>query len=152
MSKFQSEDEKVNNIILKIKDKHLMEHYCLKNDVLFNQHKKTLNWRVVVPSTLTKDLIESVHLSLGHAGFAKTLAYIGQYYFWNRMNREIKRQINECDLCQRVKLINVSMEGDYRNILRINDRCFFETYKIIYAATGNSSQCIDEDRSLHKCN
>lgn len=90
-----------------------MDFYIVENNILFRKDEYLRLWQVVIPVELTRDLILCVHTKLGHPGVHKTTMYLRQFYFWKGMCKQIKNMVLSCDLCQRVKNINVKMEGQY---------------------------------------
>lgn len=91
-------------------------YYVLEQGILFHRNEWLHLWQVVIPSELTSSLIECVHSKLGHPGVYKTLMYIKRCYYWKGMAQEIKKFVLSCDLCQRVKSVNVQMECSYQMV------------------------------------
>lgn len=58
---------------------------------------------LAVPQELTEELIKMIHLEIGHGGIFKTGTAMGDRYYWPGMNREIKRIVRGCHLCQLAK-------------------------------------------------
>ena len=118
----QQSDPHIVDIVARIEGYHDGTRYRLFRGVLF--HSKNLQssgysrlwWRLVIPEVLQRRLIEFTHEKLAHPGVAKTLAYLGTHFFWNTMNRDVKKCVLGCDLCQRVKYISQSMEGEYHMV------------------------------------
>lgn len=67
--------------------------------------------------SLRQRLVEFTHVKLGHPGVAKTLAYLRTHFCWDRMHADAKRYVAGCDLCQRVKHLNYTMEGEYNMVV-----------------------------------
>ena len=92
------------------------------NGIIFHSQNRQLFeysetwWRLVLPAVLHKRIIEFTHQKLGHPGVSKTLAYIKIHFYWNSMNTDVKKYVLRCDLCQRVKHLNYSMEGEYHRV------------------------------------
>ena len=42
----------------------------------------------------------------GHRGYIKTYSKIARTYFWPNMNKDIRKHVQECDICQRTKPSN----------------------------------------------
>lgn len=87
--------------------------YKIYDDLLFIGVNAGSSWRLVISCRLTDRLVEVCHQFLEHAGCFKTLAYLKQYLYWKGMRRQVKKFVKHCDLCQRVKYLNLSMEGEY---------------------------------------
>lgn len=58
---------------------------------------------LAVPKELTEELIKMIHLEIGHGGMFKTGSAMGDRYYWPGMNRDIKRIVKGCHLCQLAK-------------------------------------------------
>lgn len=93
-----------------------MIFYIIEYGILFRRNKTEDQWQVVIPGNLSAQIMECVHSKLGHPGVFKTLTYIKRYYYWKSMNQEIKNFVLSCDIGQRVKPINIQMEGKYRRV------------------------------------
>ena len=54
---------------------------------------------------LRLDVIRQVHdqIAVGHPGYARTFRLINQCYYWPRMDRTIKRYVQNCHPCRRAK-------------------------------------------------
>lgn len=60
---------------------------------------------LVVPSDFRQQIFELCHSdpAAAHLGFAKTLARVQRFYYWPRMQSDIKTQVSSCKLCQQYK-------------------------------------------------
>lgn len=114
LEELQKVDPVVIEIRKKLENNELTKIFVIEHGILFRYMEKGEVWQIVIPETLTKGLINCVHTKLGHPGTYKTIAYISQYYYWKSMNRDIKKFVISCDLCQRVKIKNQNMEGAFR--------------------------------------
>lgn len=50
---------------------------------------------------------------MGHAGVYKTICQIKRFFYWKGMNKDVKYYVVSCDLCQRVKHLQRTMEAQY---------------------------------------
>jgi mRNA-degrading endonuclease YafQ of YafQ-DinJ toxin-antitoxin module len=104
IGKFQTEDNKLNNIIKRLIDG---EHDKLKNKyqyhdgVLYREVKGS--WRIYVPTQLLKLLITEFHNVYGHGGMQKTGRMFKEYFTGDKMNKVLQHVTSTCDLCQRCK-------------------------------------------------
>lgn len=114
LSHLQNEDSNIKNVLDKINENLYRDIYVVKENIWFRKDPGLNVWQVVIPNTLKYKLIDCIHSKLGHPGVYKTKMYIRQFYYWKSMNRDIKRFVVTCDLCQRVKDLNVKMEGPHR--------------------------------------
>jgi transposase InsO family protein len=116
ISRLQKLDTKLKPEFNKIKIDNAASNYKIHNDVLFISNKTDGNWKIVIPNSLTRDLINRTHSKLGHVGVYKTTYYLKTYCYWKNMAKEIKTFVLHCDLCQRTKHLNYSMEGEYNMV------------------------------------
>ena len=110
----QKNDPGLRLIVDSINNKGNCANYQIYRDVLFHRQNDSENWRMVIPECIKKDLITFTHERLGHPGVYKTINYIKMYYYWKSINRDVKKLILNCDLCQRVKHLTIAMEGEYQ--------------------------------------
>jgi hypothetical protein len=73
------------------------------------------NGKLAVPDNdkLKLDILKEAHDApySAHAGFTKTLHNIRRYYWWPRMHTQIKKYVQTCDSCQRMKASNQKPAG-----------------------------------------
>ena len=114
----QCGDEYCKNVVesLHNESKNGNEIYQIHNRILFQREKTSDNWRIVLPVVLHKKIIQTVHSKLGHPGVYKTLNHLKRFYYWKSMQREVKKYVLTCDLCQRTKYLTIAMEGHYEMI------------------------------------
>lgn len=82
-----------------------------------------LSWRVVVPKNERLNVLQQCHDEpmSGHGGFYKTLDRIQRTYFWPKMSNEIRRYVNNCEVCKASKQTNIQQRapmGEYREATR----------------------------------
>lgn len=72
----------------------------LKGNLVFHQG------RLFVPSSLRADILHSRHDSVisGHPGRACTLAFISHDYSWPGLHTYVRRYVQVCDICARIKI------------------------------------------------
>ena len=113
IGEYQREDSKLAQIIAKIESGEVVARYQMHKDVLFRAADFRGTWQVAVPEGLAPRLIKFTHAKLAHPGYSKTLSYIKMHFSWDGMNAQVKKYVLGCDLCQRVKGLNYSMEGAF---------------------------------------
>ena len=59
--------------------------------------------KIVIPQTLTKQVMEWYHMYLGHPGINRTEETISQHLWWPKMRDDITQQVSTCDTCQKNK-------------------------------------------------
>lgn len=82
--------------------------------VIYVMGERDDRWRVVVPRCLVNVVLRAVHERFGHAGGYKMQQYLGEFFYWRHIRRDIKNYTRTCDICQRTKYINYKMEGAYQ--------------------------------------
>lgn len=117
LSRCQRRDSQMMQILEQLDDGEIRDRYQLYKGILFIRGRvEEDDWRICVPSEMTSSLIDFIHHYLGHVGVYKTVTYLRRYFYWRSMSREVKYLIKTCDLCQRVKCINYSMQGEYEMV------------------------------------
>ena len=79
-----------------------------ESDVLFVQahnrkgHLRRGDFRVVIPKTMTTELIREAHNSriAGHSGIFKTSERIKEHFWWPDMDADIAHHVRQCEVCQ----------------------------------------------------
>lgn len=138
LTKLQFEDEVIKKIIIQCREKEDFPHFTIYNNILFHQEEKDTPWRIVVPEKLQYSLMVEIHKKLGHPGVFKTLSYLRKFYYWKRMHTKVKKYILGCDLCQRVKYLTLSMEGEHNHVVSdgVNDLITVDFYGPLPMARG----------------
>ena len=115
IANLQKNDPEVKKLFSNATDEQ-SDSFSVYEDVLFRKDTALGKWQLVIPKNLTRKLIDMVHSSLGHPGTYKTFCYIREYYYWRGMRDTIKHFVVVCDLCQKVKHLNYSMQGTYKMV------------------------------------
>jgi len=87
-----------------------ISEFCLRDGVLFRTNYEEFGrlWRIVLPHSLRKSVIRSVHEdSLSHLGIVKTWHMIRSRFFWKRMYKDIVKFVLSCHTCQIFNTANV---------------------------------------------
>ncbi|KRX86426.1 Uncharacterized protein T4E_8997 [Trichinella pseudospiralis] len=95
--------ESDDTVIMKPKD---ITRMTLKELVIFSRqleisvHKDCLLWgnRVVIPIQARSRLFTMLHN--GHPGIVHMKALARSYFWWPKMDEDIKKTVNTCDVCQ----------------------------------------------------
>ena len=80
--------------------------WLFQEGVLFFKHRIYL-WE---QSPLITSIIEEIHSST-HEGYLKTLQRVRSIFYWKGMKKHVKKFIQQCDVCQRNKVENLSPVG-----------------------------------------
>ena len=73
----------------------------IRGDLLYLFEEDT--YRLVVPTTERKYLIQQIHCFVGHVGIAKVPSIARADYFWSGMENDVRSKINSCMECQLTK-------------------------------------------------
>ena len=103
----------IRKIINSINNDENINNYVIYENVLFHREREDSNWRLVIPESLSVELIKITHTKLGHPGVYKTFEYLKRFYYWKKMRRQVKMYVTACDMCQRVKHLSIAMEGEF---------------------------------------
>lgn len=124
----------------KIVDGKLLKLCKIKNELLLPAEE----WRIVVPQNSVPDVLREHHdLPIsGHLGVAKTTARIKTFYYWQRMDDDIKRYVSNCDVCKTSKDTNQNTVPPMMNQLVVTHK--WETIAVDFSGpyprtrTGNT--------------
>ena len=75
---------------------------------------------------------------MNNLGYYKIFQYLSAYFFWRKMRMDIKNYAKTCDLCQRVKYLNLKMEGAYQFVgaYKPNEMISVDFYGPLPRSTG----------------
>jgi hypothetical protein len=59
--------------------------------------------KIVIPTSLTKQIVQLYHYLLCHPGINRTEETIGQHFYWPKMRDQITNDILTCTICQTQK-------------------------------------------------
>ncbi|HEX8609391.1 MAG TPA: reverse transcriptase domain-containing protein [Pedobacter sp.] len=100
-------DELGQSIIQALKNKVLKHRKIPLAEASYQDGLLTIRDKLYVPDNeeLYADIIRTRHDSpvAGHPGRSKTFDLVGRRYWWPTMHRTIKRYVENCEMCQRVK-------------------------------------------------
>ena len=78
--------------------------------MLFRRDRLGTIWKATLPECLEIHFIQYVHTSLGHAGVDKCAWEINPSFRIKNIGRKVRGLITSCDICQRVKHPNRSLD------------------------------------------
>lgn len=113
---WQQQDQQICDIINEVEREKMSEPYCVRDNVLYYKKRNDKMWKLVVPQELRKNLIDEVHERMGHLGTYKTYAGLSRTNYRRGIQMDVKKRVVTCDLCQRVKNQNYTMEGSYMHV------------------------------------
>ena len=79
----------------------------------------TEQWRIIVPQDHVEEVLKEHHdLPIsGHLGIPKATARIKTFYYWQRMDNDIKRYVSNCEVCKTSKDLNYNTTTPMTNQL-----------------------------------
>ncbi|BHF74595.1 hypothetical protein SprV_0501768100 [Sparganum proliferum] len=75
----------------------------LDNEVLFYRDGDQYPRRIVLPLSMTDDVLTRIHTQLGHVGIHKTEWAVRRRYYWPNLRRYVWDFIRYCTLCNQLK-------------------------------------------------
>lgn len=100
------------------KNSSLADNFLQYNGILLRRNNvKDRNYRVVLPQSLTEEIISYYHQEMGHFGAGKVLSVVRAIFFWPNMGAMTKKILATCEVCQKSKHPNLRPEGPWQNIL-----------------------------------
>lgn len=98
------------------------DNYQCHQGIWFHRPHGQEGWKVVVPKAIQEELVRHEHDSLCHAAVYKTMCRIKRNFWFKYLEQVVKRVISRCDICQRVKHLNICVDGDYGNVTSTKPR------------------------------
>jgi len=106
----QKNDPRLRIIREKAENDPADNKHRIEEDVIFRRDRLGANWKSMLPECLEAPIIQYVYTSLGHAGVDKCDWEINQSFHLKNVGRKVLRLIASCDICQRVKHPNRSLD------------------------------------------
>jgi hypothetical protein len=94
----------------------------IEEGVLFRRGRQGAIWKAMLPECFGAPINQYVHTSLMHAGVDKCGCEINQSFHLKSVGRQVRRLIASCDICQRVKHSNRSLDIEERSHVPNNPR------------------------------
>ena len=105
LSKLQQEDEFCKNIFSQIEKGNLIEGqlYLIRNNILkrYVIDGDDTYETIVMPRTLTPQILRMAHDELGHNGTHRTYILLKRLYYWKGLKPSVEKHIKMCYQCQR---------------------------------------------------
>ncbi|MCI0560640.1 MAG: transposase family protein, partial [Nitrososphaera sp.] len=113
-------------------------HYVKLDGILFKNSIDNQSWKICVPREITDKVIKYIHESTGHAGTKKCISTTDRFFTWPGYQRTIRQYVASCDLCQRVKPLNVSMNAQNSSFIprTINEMLAIDLYGPLPTSIG----------------
>ena len=132
----QEEDPKLKEVMRNLKeDKGNDSRHKLAEGILYR--KGGNGWKVFLPLSMIRDLVQECHEVYNHIGSRKCLRMICEDFYHPGLHRKIKFLLRACDKCQRNKPATQSSLGVYQPILTSKplDAAFVDFYGPLPAST-----------------
>ena len=111
----QKNDPRLRIVREKAENDPADKKHRIEEDVLFQRDRLGAFWKAMLPECLEAPIILYVHTSLGHAGVDKCVWEINQSFHLKNAGRKVHKLIASCDICQRVKHPNRSVDIQERS-------------------------------------
>ena len=99
----QSKDLELMRLIIRDSD-HYMQETIHRHEVIVYSKEADRNWKIVIPNSLTKDVMSWYHTILGHAGIEKLVNTIGARFLIPKLRERAEEAIRLCpERCQQHK-------------------------------------------------
>jgi transposase InsO family protein len=113
-------DEKL--IIIKdklaIEDECVSEWYSMSEGLLFRRLEGLgRKWKLIVPDSVSTKIILDYHERYGHMGRNKVTKALLEHLYIKGINKKVAKAIENCDICQKVKINNIKRDGEIQSIL-----------------------------------
>lgn len=108
----------------------VVERCEIINDTLYFQPETALRKVIFLPESIRTEVIQQVHLEMGHQGAYKVIKYVRDRFYWKGLTRQIKRVIRVCHDCQITKHGTLNFVGPCRSIITkdIGDLVMIDLY------------------------
>lgn len=125
LSKLQHEDTallramrlKQQQIIPTSSERRILNCYQINDGILLHRDAFRNITTIETPTCLRNKLIWHYHYELGHFGAEKVYRVLRESFHWPGMWKQIKKTIETCDLCQKTKHRNRTIEGETQPII-----------------------------------
>jgi hypothetical protein len=141
LSDLQSTDPRIEGIREKLAArlyKRDLQHR-LEGNLLFRRgNQDSTVWKPMLPECLEMPVIKYVHETLGYSGVDKCTYEINQAYHLKNIGRKVRKFTASCDICQRVKHPNRSVDTEERSHLPMKpgDLCAIDIYGSLPTGRG----------------
>ena len=102
------------------KGKPLWEQFFVRDDLLYRQPLgKWLSPRIVVPTSMRLYILREFHGSglAGHSGKHRTTGLIGEYFYWQKMHKDVANFVNACIFCRQRKRPKPNRQGEVGQLI-----------------------------------
>ena len=102
----------LDNLIKKMKKrKESTKRYTIEKGLLYYRTNEFGSWKLCLPNIQYHNTMIHDNHDLGYSGYIKTYSRIARIYYWPNMSKDIRKHVQECDICQRMKPSNHPFAG-----------------------------------------
>lgn len=95
-----------------------LKQYCMHNELLFySPSKNIINWKIIIPENLVRDVILEAHEKYGHFGTNKIYSVLCKNAYFKNMRKRINHYVAACEICQKTKFDRHTLSGFMQPIL-----------------------------------
>lgn len=122
VSKFKDDtDSHYKTLFKNVQDKQQkFSQFQIHNDILYKYCSNKIsenidesNWRIYVPPSSRINVLKECHDSTlaSHGGCQKTINRIKEWYYWPKLQDDVKKYVAQCDICKSTKPSNIIMKA-----------------------------------------
>ncbi|CAG7725974.1 unnamed protein product [Allacma fusca] len=109
----QNNDDVVRHYILKFPEKTRVDD---KLKLVVYQNQNDYDWRIFIPKSLQREVIQHYHYEYGHVGITKLIKIIRRHFDWPGMTTQVYQFVNECISCQVSQKTSTRLYGPIQSI------------------------------------
>lgn len=121
----QEEDPDIRKIIERVKSRQggnekidrITERCEIYKDILYFKPGNGAGKVIYLPKILRDEVIQQVHIEMGHQGTYKVIKYVRDRFYWRGITRQVKQKIRTCHKCQMVKSDTMKRVGPCKSII-----------------------------------
>ena len=161
--KIKKGDSSVTKALLRMKGQlKLVKGVLYRKTILDNTAERKPRLQLILPTHLTKKVLNSYHDQVGHQGIVRTLSLLRERFYWPGMHKQATFYVNKCQNClkrkanhdvaplqpiiasQPMELVHIDFlsiepsKGNIENVLVITDH--FTRYAQAYASKTQTAQ------------
>ena len=117
LPQLQKDDKEIQSI-LKGENLRYQKRIVIENNIVYYKTEERLV--VYLPAIIKEDIVNQIHIEMGHQGAYKIIKYIRDRMFFQHLTRDVKNIIKKCHICQLSKSNNIKYVGPCQSIITNN--------------------------------
>ena len=94
---FEKGDSSVTKALLRMKGQlKLVKCVLYRKTIVDNGAERKPRLQLIVPTHLTKKVLNSCHDQVGHQGIVRTLSLLRERFYWPGMHKQATLYVNKC--------------------------------------------------------